>query len=79
MAAEVMYQAVRCLLIFREIPALVESSRSGRVHEEVRRSGEFNNESTWSLRSALGIARRVAILQCDILDVRKWVLDLVPC
>lgn len=77
MSAEMVHHTVRCLLIFREITALIKATRSGRVHEEVWRSSQLNNESPRSLSGAFSVACRVAILKCNVLDVREWILDLV--
>ena len=77
MTAEVVNEAVGCLLVLGEVTALVEATRSRRVHEEVWRARQLNDKSTRSLCSTLSIGCRITIVQGDILDECKWVFDLV--
>lgn len=65
-------QEVRSLLILGEVATLEEAvGRRRRVHEEVRRPVQLNDDAT-GIR-AVGIA----ILQVDVLDVREGILNLV--
>jgi hypothetical protein len=76
-ATEVMHQAVRCLLILSKVSALVKATRSRRVHEEIWWARKLDNKTTRSQRSTFSVRCWVAVVQCDILDEREWVLDLV--
>lgn len=71
-AAEVVNVALSCLLILGEVTTLEESIRvGGRVHVEVGRSVQFNDDST-----KFG-AVTFRILEKDILDGAEVVLDLI--
>lgn len=78
MTAEVMNENLRSLLVFGKVAALVETSGAGRVHEEVGRPRQLDDETARPLRSALGVAERIAIVQRDVLYERERILDLVP-
>lgn len=65
------YHHPRSLLIFREISNLEEPTRSRRIHEEIWRTVQLDNEA------ALLSRVHVAVLEVDVLDVTERVLDLV--
>ena len=47
-STKMMHEHLRCLLILREVSALIETTGSGRIHEELRRSVEFDDQTTRS-------------------------------
>lgn len=73
-STKVMNHALRSLLVFGKVTTLEETiCRGRRVHEEVGWSVQFNDYAADLVRVAF------VVLQVDGLDVRKRILDLVPC
>ena len=77
MSSEVVGQDLRRLLLLREVPALVEATRAGRVHEEVRRSVQFDDKTARTRWRAIGTWNVLTRLQLYALDISEWKLDLV--
>ena len=75
--SEMMGQDLRRLLLLREVSALVEATRARRVHEEVRRSVQFDDKTARPGWRAIGTRYVLTRLQLYALDVSEWKLDLV--
>lgn len=71
------HEDAACLLVLCEIATLVEATASGAVHVELGWPGELNDEAARSLRCTFGSGLDVALLEGDVLDPCKRVLDLV--
>lgn len=65
------------LLVLGKIAALKKTSGSRVVHEEIRGSVQFNEQTAEGQAGTLGVADGVSRLEGDIFDVRKRILDLV--
>ncbi len=78
MAAEMMHQHARRLLVLGEVATLVKPTGAGRVHEEVGRTHQLDDQAA---RAGLAWLRRgrhaIARVEGDVADGREGILDLV--
>lgn len=65
------------LLVFGEVPTLIETTTARAVHPELWRPRQLNDETSRTLRCALGSSLYVSLLQSDVLDPGEWIFDLV--
>lgn len=73
-STEVMNETLRSLLVFGEIATLEEAICCGRrVHKKVGWPVQFDDNTA----NLVGVT--FVVLQVDGLDIRKRILDLVPC
>ena len=77
MSSQVVCQDLRSLLVFCKVPTLVKATGSGRVHEEVRWSVQFNDQPTRPWWRTVGARSGIARFQLYALDVRERKFDLV--
>lgn len=66
-----------CLLVFGEVAALVETARAGRIHEEVWRPVELDDQAAGPRRKSAVVPIRLAGFQGDIFDESEGKFDLV--
>ncbi len=77
MAAKMVHQHARSLLVFRKVATLIKAARARRVHEEVRWLHQLYDEAARTRLTRLRSGGTIAGVEGDILDRREGILDLV--